>query len=168
MDKLSIVENANMKDAVMPIEVGDTVKVWVKIVEGDRERLQAYEGVVIAISGKGVNRAFKVRKIAYGVGVERTFLLHSPRVDHVDILRRGKVRRAKLYYLRAKSGKKGRLVERVGAKIPKYSDLLVETGKAETLKDDEVVTAEEIAADQAAAEAAEAAAKEQAAENAQQ
>lgn len=124
MDSVTIVENTQKKELVMPIEIGDTVKVWVKIVEGGRERLQAFEGVVISIRGGGVSRTFKVRKISNGVGVERTFLIHSPRIDHIEILRRGKARRAKLYFLRDKVGKKARLTERVGIKIPKRKDLL--------------------------------------------
>ncbi len=124
--QIRLVEAKHKKEAILPFEIGDTVKVWVKIVEGDRERLQAYEGVVISIRGKGINRSFVVRKISYGCGVERIFLVNSPRIDRVDILRKAKVRRAKLYYLRNKVGKKARLVERLGVKIPKHSDLLKE------------------------------------------
>ncbi|TKZ29111.1 50S ribosomal protein L19 [Brachyspira catarrhinii] len=122
--KIRLVEAKYKKEAILPFEIGDTVKVWVKIIEGDRERLQAFEGVVISIRGKGINKSFIVRKISYGVGVERIFLINSPRIDHVDIVRKAKVRRAKLYYLRNKVGKKARLIERLGVKIPKYSDLI--------------------------------------------
>lgn len=122
--KIRLVEAKYKKESILPFEIGDTVKVWVKIIEGDRERLQAFEGVVISIRGKGINRSFIVRKISYGVGVERIFLINSPRIDHVDIVRKAKVRRAKLYYLRNKVGKKARLVERLGVKIPKHSDLI--------------------------------------------
>ncbi len=122
--QIRLVEAKYKKEAILPFEIGDTVKVWVKIIEGDRERLQAYEGTVISIRGKGINKSFIVRKISYGVGVERIFLLNSPRIDHVDIIRKAKVRRAKLYYLRKKVGKKARLVERLGVKIPKHSDLI--------------------------------------------
>ena len=122
--QIRLVEAKYKKEAILPFEIGDTVKVWVKIIEGDRERLQAYEGTVISIRGKGINKSFIVRKISYGVGVERIFLLNSPRIDHVDIIRKAKVRRAKLYYLRKKFGKKARLVERLGVKIPKHSDLI--------------------------------------------
>ncbi|WP_300366738.1 50S ribosomal protein L19 [Brachyspira sp.] len=134
--QLRLVEAKYKKEAILPFEIGDTVKVWVKIIEGDRERLQAYEGTVISIRGKGINKSFIVRKISYGVGVERIFLLNSPRIDHVDIIRKAKVRRAKLYYLRKKVGKKARLVERLGVKIPKHSDLIKNTA-------DEAKTAEE-------------------------
>ena len=125
--QIRLVEAKYKKEAILPFEIGDTVKVWVKIIEGDRERLQAYEGTVISIRGKGINKSFIVRKISYGVGVERIFLLNSPRIDHVDIIRKAKVRRAKLYYLRNKVGKKARLVERLGVKIPKHSDLIKNT-----------------------------------------
>ncbi|MCE2965026.1 MAG: 50S ribosomal protein L19 [Alphaproteobacteria bacterium] len=91
---------------------GDTVKVNVKIVEGERERIQAYEGVVVARRNKGINSSFTVRKISYGEGVERVFPLYSPRVDSVELLRRGRVRRAKLYYMRDLRGKKARIKER--------------------------------------------------------
>lgn len=91
---------------------GDTVNVSVKVVEGERSRLQAYEGVVIARSGHGVNENFTVRKISYGEGVERVFPIYSPMIDAIKVVRRGKVRRAKLYYLRALRGKKARIVER--------------------------------------------------------
>ena len=98
--------------AVPEFAPGDTVNVSVKVVEGERSRLQAYEGVVIARSGHGVNESFTVRKISYGEGVERVFPIHSPMIDAIKVVRRGKVRRAKLYYLRALRGKKARIVER--------------------------------------------------------
>ena len=91
---------------------GDTVKVNVKVVEGTRERIQAYEGVCIARSNRGVNSSFTVRKISYGEGVERVFPLYSPNVDSIEVIRRGRVRRAKLYYLRALRGKKARIAEK--------------------------------------------------------
>jgi large subunit ribosomal protein L19 len=91
---------------------GDTVVVNVKVIEGERTRIQAYEGVCIARSGTGVNENFTVRKISYGEGVERVFPLHSPMIDSIKLVRRGKVRRAKLYYLRARRGKSARIVER--------------------------------------------------------
>ena len=91
--------------------VGDTVRVWVKVVEGNRERLQAFEGTVIAKRNGGVRETFTVRRVSYGIGVERIFPIHSPRVDHVDLIRRGKVRRAKLYYLRELQGKAAKIKE---------------------------------------------------------
>jgi large subunit ribosomal protein L19 len=94
------------------IAPGDTVKVHVKVKEGEKERIQVYQGVVISIRGGGMRTSFTVRKISVGVGVERIFPLHSPSIDHLEILRSGKVRRAKLYFLREKLGKAGRLKER--------------------------------------------------------
>ena len=94
---------------------GDTVIVNVKVVEGERSRLQAYEGVCIARSGGGINQSFTVRKISYGEGVERVFPLYSPMIDSIEVVRRGKVRRAKLYYLRGLRGKKARISEAQGA-----------------------------------------------------
>ncbi|QGQ96202.1 50S ribosomal protein L19 [Paenibacillus psychroresistens] len=90
---------------------GDTLKVYVKVIEGTRERIQLFEGVVIKRHGTGISKTFTVRKISYGVGVERTFPLHSPKLDKIDVARRGKVRRAKLYYLRELRGKKARIKE---------------------------------------------------------
>ena len=93
---------------------GDTVKVNVKVVEGDRERVQAFEGVVIARKNAGINSSFTVRKISYGEGVERVFPLHSPRLVSIELIRRGDVRRAKLYYLRGRRGKAARISEKTG------------------------------------------------------
>ena len=92
---------------------GDTVRVHFKVVEGSRERIQVYEGVVIARTSSGVSSAFTVRKISYGEGVERVFPLYSPRIDRIEVVRRGKVRRAKLYYLRSRRGKRARIAEKV-------------------------------------------------------
>ena len=91
---------------------GDTVRVNVKVLEGTRERVQAFEGVCIAIKRAGINSSFTVRKISYGEGVERVFPLHSPRIDSIEVLRRGRVRRAKLYYLRGLTGKRARIAEK--------------------------------------------------------
>ncbi|MBJ7250503.1 MAG: 50S ribosomal protein L19 [Acetobacteraceae bacterium] len=95
---------------------GDTVRVMVKVVEGERVRTQAYEGVVIARSNKGVQSNFTVRKLSYGEGVERVFPLYSPNVTEIQVMRRGKVRRAKLYYLRGRTGKSARIAEKLGMK----------------------------------------------------
>jgi large subunit ribosomal protein L19 len=97
---------------IPPFEPGDTVSVNVKVVEGERTRIQAYEGVCIGRSGSGINENFTVRKISYGEGVERVFPLYSPMIDSIKIVRRGKVRRAKLYYLRGRRGKSARIVEK--------------------------------------------------------
>jgi large subunit ribosomal protein L19 len=109
MDIVNQLETEQAKKELPALRPGETVRVHVKVVEGEKERTQIFEGTVIGLSG-GSNRAtFRVRKISYGVGVERVFPLHSPRIDKIEILSRGKVRRAKLYYLRQRSGKAARL-----------------------------------------------------------
>ena len=105
------IEQAQLKKDVPSFKIGDTVRVEVKVVEGTRERLQAYEGVVIARRNGSCRETFTVRRTSYGVGVERTFPLHSPRVDSIKVTRKGKVRRAKLYYLRDRSGKAAKVKE---------------------------------------------------------
>jgi large subunit ribosomal protein L19 len=97
---------------------GDTVRVMVKVVEGERTRVQAYEGVVIARSNRGLHSNFTVRKLSYGEGVERVFPLHSPAIAEISVVRRGKVRRAKLYYLRGRTGKSARIAEKLGLRTP--------------------------------------------------
>ena len=109
------IEKAQLKETVPAINPGDTVKIYAKIVEGGKERIQAYEGVVIKRRGSGINETICVRRIFQGVGVERTFLLHSPRIDRIEVLRRGDVRRAKLYYLRGLQGKAARIKEKARA-----------------------------------------------------
>ena len=106
------IENAQLRSDLPAFNVGDTIRVQVKVVEGSRERLQAFEGVVIARRNGSVRETFTVRRNSYGVGVERTFPLHSPRVDSIEVTRRGKVRRAKLYYLRERSGKAAKVKDR--------------------------------------------------------
>ena len=105
------IEAKQIRSDLTAFNVGDTVRVWVKVVEGNRERLQAFEGTVIARRNGGIRETFTVRRVSYGIGVERTFPIHSPRVDHVDLVRRGKVRRAKLYYLRTRQGKAAKIKE---------------------------------------------------------
>ncbi len=112
MNKVDLVEKAHMRDDVPDFRPGDSVKVHVKVVEGTRSRIQVFEGVVIRRQGGGVRETFTVRKISFGVGVERTFPVHSPTIDHIELTRRGKVRRAKLYYLRDRVGKKARIKEK--------------------------------------------------------
>ena len=101
---IDAIEQQGMRTDLPKFEVGDTVKVFVKVVEGNRERLQGFEGVVIARKNGGIRETFTVRRVSFGIGVERTFPLHSPKIDHIEIIRSGKVRRAKLYYLRERSG----------------------------------------------------------------
>lgn len=106
------IEKEYLKESVPQLNPGDTVKVMVRIKEGNKERLQGYEGVVIKLAGGGISRTVTVRRVFQGVGVERVFLLHSPRVDSIKVLRRGSVRRAKLYYLRNRTGKAARIREK--------------------------------------------------------
>ncbi len=110
------IEDAQLKPSLPAISPGDTVKVFAKIVEGGKERIQAYEGVVIKRRGSGLNETITVRRIFQGVGVERTFPLHSPRIDRIEVTRRGEVRRAKLYYLRGLQGKAARIKEQAREK----------------------------------------------------
>ena len=106
------IENAQLRSDIPAFSIGDTIRVFVKVVEGTRERLQAFEGVVIARRNGAARETFTVRRVSYGIGVERTFPLHSPRLDHIVVVRRGKVRRAKLYYLRERSGKAAKVKEK--------------------------------------------------------
>ena len=109
MDIVDQLEAEQSKKVVPALRPGETVRVHVKVVEGEKERTQIFEGIVIAISGKSNRETFTVRKVSYGVGVERVFPIHSPRIDKIEVIARGRVRRAKLYYLRQRSGKAARL-----------------------------------------------------------
>ena len=111
MNIIDTIEKEGMRRDLPEIAIGDQVKVFVKVVEGNRERLQSYEGIVIAKKNGGIRETFTVRRITYGVGVERTFPMHSPKIDHIEVVRHGKVRRAKLYYLRERTGKAAKLKE---------------------------------------------------------
>lgn len=112
MDIIRTIEQEQIKSDIPQFQPGDTVKVHVKVVEGNRERIQVFEGVVIKRKGAGLKETFTVRRVSYGVGVERTFPVHSPRIDKIEVARRGRVRRAKLYYLRGRSGKAARIKDR--------------------------------------------------------
>ncbi|HQZ95948.1 MAG TPA: 50S ribosomal protein L19 [Pyrinomonadaceae bacterium] len=112
MNRLDFVEKTQLKDNVPTFQPGDTLRVSVRIKEGNKERLQAFEGICIAIKHGGVRETVTVRKVSFGVGVERIFPLHATVIDHIDVIRRGKVRRAKLYYLRDLRGKAARIKER--------------------------------------------------------
>lgn len=105
MNIIDTIEKEELRTDLPKFCIGDTVKVYVKVVEGTRERLQAFEGTVIAKKNGSIRETFTVRRISFGIGVERTFPLHSPKIDHIEITRQGKVRRAKLYYLRERTGK---------------------------------------------------------------
>ena len=112
MDLIKEVEKQNMKDGLPHFSPGDSVKVHVKVVEGGRERTQAFEGVVIRRQGSGARETFTVRRVTFGIGVERIFPVHSPSITKIEVVKRGKVRRAKLYYLRKRTGKAARIKER--------------------------------------------------------
>ena len=105
------IEKEHLRNDVPSFNIGDTVRVMVKVKEGEKERIQAYEGVVIAKKGSSVRETFTVRRVSFGIGVERTFLLHSPRIEKVIVVRKGKVRRAKIYYIRDLSGKAAKVKE---------------------------------------------------------
>ena len=117
MDIIKSIEHEQLKNTIPYLKVGDTVRVHQRIKEGNRERIQVFEGIVIKKQGGSVNATFTVRRVAYGVDVEKTFLLHSPLVEKVEVVRVGKARRAKLYYLRDRVGKAAKTKENVGAKI---------------------------------------------------
>jgi large subunit ribosomal protein L19 len=112
VDLLTAIEQEQIKKDIPDFRPGDTVKVYTKVVEGGRERIQVFEGTVIARRGGGLRETFTVRKISYGVGVERIFPLHSPRIDKIEVVKKGRVRRAKLYYMRELKGKAARIKER--------------------------------------------------------
>ena len=108
---IDAIDQENVKKELPSFNVGDTVKVLIKVIEGDRERIQAFEGVVIARKNGGISETFTVRRMSFGVGVEKTFPIHSPKVADIQVVRRGKVRRAKLYYLRVRTGKAAKVKE---------------------------------------------------------
>lgn len=112
MNELDTLEGASLRSDIPDFRAGDTVKVHVRVVEGGRERVQVFEGVVIARNGSGLRASFTVRKVSFGVGVERVFPVHAPIISKIEVLRRGDVRRSKLYYLRERSGKSARIKEK--------------------------------------------------------
>jgi large subunit ribosomal protein L19 len=107
------IEKEQLRNDITPFNIGDTVRVMVKVKEGDKERIQAYEGVVIAKKGSSVRETFTVRRVSFGIGVERTFPIHSPRIDKIIVVRKGKVKRAKIYYIRKLSGKAAKVKEEI-------------------------------------------------------
>ncbi len=147
MDIIKSIEHEQLKEKVPVLDVGNTVRVHAKIKEGNRERIQVFEGIIIKKQGGGLNETFTVRKISYGVGVEKTFLLHSPMVEKVEVVRVGKARRAKLYYLRDRLGKSARTKEKVGARIETremtIKESLVEEAPVEEVADAPVESAPE-------------------------
>ena len=148
MDIIKSIEHEQMKNKIPELRVGNTVKVHVRVKEGNRERIQVFEGIIIKVQGGGVNQTFTVRKISYGVGVEKTFLVHSPAVEKVEVTRVGKARRAKLFYLRDRVGKSAKTKEKVGARIQTNEIVLkeeaVEAAKEEapSVETETVVTEE--------------------------
>ncbi len=157
MDILKSIEHEQLKNKVPELRIGNTVRVHVRIKEGNKERIQVFEGIIIKKQGGGVNETFTVRRISYGVGVEKSFLVHSPMVEKVEVVRVGKARRAKLYYLRDRVGKAAKTKEKVGARI--------ETREIIIKEEEEVVPGESVEAEEATAEeVAEVAAEVKAAE----
>ena len=112
MNVIDQIEKEQFKEKVPELRPGDTIRVHAKVVEGTRERIQVFEGLVLRVTGGGLKKNFTVRRVTHGVGVERTFMIHSPRIDKIEVLRHGDVRQARLYYLRDKVGKEGRIRER--------------------------------------------------------
>ena len=143
MDIIKSIEHEQLKNKIPDLKVGDTVKVYQRIKEGNRERIQVFEGIIIKKQGGGINATFTVRKIAYGVGVEKTFLIHSPLVEKVELVRVAKARRAKLYYLRDRVGKSAKTKENTGARI-ENKELVVKEELVEEPVAEEVVENNEV------------------------
>ena len=170
MDIIKSIEHEQLKNKIPDLHVGDTIRVHQRIKEGNRERIQVFEGIIIKKQGGGVNATFTVRRVAYGVGVEKTFLIHSPLVEKIEVVRVGKSRRAKLYYLRDRIGKAAKTKENLGARIETNEiqikeDLVEEPVAEETVEApveetvettavEETATAEEVAEEPATEEAA--------------
>lgn len=149
MNVIDLLAREQEKREVPVLRPGDTVRVHVKVVEGTRERIQVFEGVVIAVRGKtGVHTRFTVRRVSHGVGVERTFLVHSPRIDHIDVLRHGQVRRAKLFYLREKVGKRARIRER-RSPLGGPDMVLLQTDATQVAADEQALAEPELAPEEA-------------------
>ena len=134
MDVIKSIEHEQLKNKIPVLDIGNTVRVHVKIKEGNRERIQVFEGIIIKKQGGGLNQTFTVRKISYGVGVEKTFLIHSPMIEKVEVVRVGKARRAKLYYLRERTGKASKTKEMVGARIENKEIVIKEDLSKEPVK----------------------------------
>ena len=142
MDIIKAIEHEQLKAKIPDLKVGNTVKVHVRIKEGNKERIQIFEGIIIKVQGAGVNKTFTVRKISYGVGVEKTYLIHSPLVEKVELVRVGKARRAKLFYLRDRVGKSAKTKELIGARI-EDKEIIIKGEEApveEAVKPEETVT----------------------------
>ena len=162
MDIIKSIEHEQLKNKIPELKVGNTVKVHVRIKEGNKERIQVFEGIIIKVQGGGLNQTFTVRKNSYGVGVEKTFLVHSPLVEKVELVRVGKARRAKLYYLRDRVGKAAKTKEQIGARI-EDREVVLKEDLAEELPVEENV-AEELPVEETAPEVKEEAKVEEKAE----
>ena len=139
MDIIKSIEHEQLKNAIPDLKVGDTIRVHQRIKEGNRERIQVFEGIIIKKQGGGLNATFTVRRVAYGCGVEKTFLIHSPMVEKIEVVRVGKARRAKLYYLRDRVGKAAKTKENIGARI-ETKEIVIKGAETE-----EAPVAEEVA-----------------------
>ena len=172
MDIIKSIEHEQLKNKIPELKVGNTVRVHVRIKEGNKERIQVFEGIIIKVQGGGVNKSFTVRKISYGVGVEKTFLVHSPLVEKVELVRVGKARRARLFYLRDRIGKAAKTKEQVGARIEdreitikeelveepveeKVEEKVEEVPATETVSEEVVTPQEEVKEEKPAVETAE-------------
>ncbi len=142
MDIIKSIEHEQLKNKIPELKVGNTVKVHVRIKEGNKERIQVFEGIIIKVQGGGLNQTFTVRKTSYGVGVEKTFLVHSPLVEKVELVRVGKARRAKLYYLRDRVGKAAKTKEQVGARIENREIVVKEDLAEEPISEEETTPVE--------------------------
>ena len=138
MDIIKSIEHEQLKNKIPELKVGNTVKVHVRIKEGNKERIQVFEGIIIKVQGGGVNQTFTVRKTSYGVGVEKTFLIHSPLVEKVELVRVGKARRARLFYLRDRVGKAAKTKEQIGARIENREITIKEDLVEEPVKEEVV------------------------------
>ena len=143
MDIIKSIEHEQLKNKIPDLHVGDTIRVHQRIKEGNRERIQVFEGIIIKKQGGGVNATFTVRRVAYGVGVEKTFLIHSPMVEKIEVVRIGKSRRAKLYYLRDRIGKAAKTKENLGARIENKEITLKEDLVEEVVEEETSVAPEE-------------------------
>ena len=170
MDIIKSIEHEQLKNKIPDLKVGNTVRVHQRIKEGNRERIQVFEGTIIKKQGGGVNASFTVRKIAYGVGVEKTFLVHSPMVEKVEVVRVGKARRARLYYLRDRIGKAAKTKEDTGARIENKEITIkeeiseeapAETQAVENVAETEAPVAEEVKEETAPVEEAKTEVKEE-------
>lgn len=142
MDIIKSIEHEQLKNKIPELKVGNTVRVHVRIKEGNKERIQVFEGIIIKVQGGGVNKTFTVRKISYGVGVEKTFLVHSPLVEKVELVRVGKARRARLFYLRDRVGKAAKTKEKIGARI-EDREIVIKEDLTEAPTEEAVETAPE-------------------------